>query len=335
MINKRKILFSLAFPMLIGIVFLLSIINTCQRIPELILQITTDTIESLPGREYKLTGSIVSFGQEEITQHGFCWSETSNPTTEEPATQLGDKESKGNFTSTISDLTANTKFYVRAYVVTKAGTEYGKEKTFTTPAPSLATVVTTDVSNPIQDPAISGGTITDDGGASITARGVCWDTTSSPTLDNSYTTDETGTGSFTSEITGLECAIKYYVRAYATNEAGTAYGNPVEFTTSQCPFNLPIVLTASVISNITSTSAQSGGTVTEDGGGIVYARGVCWNASSFPTVSDFTTIDGAGLGDYISTLSGLEPNTTYYLRAYATNSNGTAYGDNRSFTTSQ
>ena len=262
--------------MLIGIMFLLPIINTCQRIPELILQITTDSIESLPGREYRLTGSIVSFGQEEITQHGFCWSENSNPTTEELATQLGNKESKGNFTSTISDLIANTKYYVRAYVTTKAGTEYGKEKTFTTPAPSLATVVTADVSNPTQDPALSGGTITDDGGASITARGVCWDTTSSPTLDNSHTTDGTGTGSFTSEITGLNCSTNYYVRAYATNEAGTVYGDTISFTTGRCTPGIPNVITASS-SSITQSSAQGGGNVTDEGLSSVTARGGCWS----------------------------------------------------------
>jgi len=79
--------------------------------------------------------------------------------------------------------------------------------------------------------ATSGGNITSDGGAAVTARGVCWATTSTPTTANSKTTDGTGTGSFTSSLTNLSANTTYYVRAYATNSAGTAYGSQVSFIT--------------------------------------------------------------------------------------------------------
>jgi len=77
--------------------------------------------------------------------------------------------------------------------------------------------------------AVSGGNITDNGGATITARGICWATTPSPTINDNFTSNGTGTGSFTSHLTGLTPNTRYYVRAYATNVVGTAYGNEVTF----------------------------------------------------------------------------------------------------------
>lgn len=98
----------------------------------------------------------------------------------------------------------------------------------------LATLSTTSISNITASTASSGGNITSDGGCAVTARGVCWSTSTSPTISNSHTTDGSGTGSFTSNLTGLTASTTYYVRAYATNSTGTAYGNQVSFTTSDC-----------------------------------------------------------------------------------------------------
>jgi len=316
-----------------GVIILLSLINTCQRFPELVLEVTTDSIAFLPDREYQFTGSIESFGQEPVTQHGFCWSESSNPTTDGDASQLGARDSRGKFTSIVSNLYLSTEYFVRSYVLTSAGIEYGDEKSFITPAPVLPLVSTKELVTVTPDSVLSGGTITNDGGASIRARGICWDTTSPPTLDHNYTTDGTGMGSFTSKITGLECSTKYYIRAYATNQAGTAYGDTVSFISAECPAVLPTVITAS-IDSIEQSSAWSGGNVTDEGSSSVSVKGVCWSESPKPTLSDNYTEDGAGLGTFTSILTGLEPNTRYYVRAYATNSEGSAFGDDESFTTS-
>lgn len=97
-------------------------------------------------------------------------------------------------------------------------------------------------------------------------------------------------------------------------------------------FMLPTV-TTDTISNITSTNATGGGNVTFDGNTTVTARGVCWSTSPSPTLSNSYTVDGNGLGAFTSTLVGLIVDTTYYVRAYATNSIGTAYGNEVSFTT--
>ena len=105
-------------------------------------------------------------------------------------------------------------------------------KTISVVNPATApTVTTTAISNIDKTTATGGGNVTADGGATITARGICWSTSQNPTISGDHTTDGTGTGSFTSAMTGLTANTTYYVRAYATNSAGTAYGEEVSFTT--------------------------------------------------------------------------------------------------------
>ncbi len=101
----------------------------------------------------------------------------------------------------------------------------------TTACPSVAVLTTTAVSGISLSSAVSGGTFTYQGASAITARGICWSTSANPTLANSFTTNGTGTGTFTSNLTGLTAGTTYYVRAYATNGSGTSYGNEISFTT--------------------------------------------------------------------------------------------------------
>ncbi|MFA5818585.1 MAG: FISUMP domain-containing protein [Bacteroidales bacterium] len=198
--------------------------------------------------------------------------------------------------------------------------------------PTPPVISTTDVTAISYTTAVSGGEVTDDGGAHITAKGVCWNTSLDPTVSNSKTSDGTGTGSFTSSLTGLTPGTTYYLRAYATNTAGTGYGNQISFTSAVA--TVVPTLTTTAASSITSTTATSGGNITSDGGAAVTARGVCWSTSANPTTALSTkTTDGTGTGSFTSSLTNLSANTTYYVRAYATNSVGTAYGSNLSFTT--
>jgi pectin methylesterase-like acyl-CoA thioesterase len=196
---------------------------------------------------------------------------------------------------------------------------------------SLAKLVTMPVTRISTTTAQSGGTILADGGGPVTARGVCWNTAGTPTVGDSTTFDGTGTGGFTSTLTGLEADTTYYVRAYATNAAGTSYGSTRSFKTL-AQLSPPVVTTAAV-STILTTTAVSGGTVSSDGGLDVTARGVCWNTTGSPTILDANSISGSGLGTYQSGIAGLMPQTQYFLRAYATNGVGTSYGAELSFTT--
>lgn len=195
---------------------------------------------------------------------------------------------------------------------------------------NLPTLTTSSISNITGNSAICGGNITSDGGSSVNVRGVCWNTNPNPTINNYITIDGTGIGSFASNITALTPNTTYYVRAYATNSIGTAYGNQVTFSSAQV--SLATVTTAN-ITNIYGTIANGGGNVINDGGGTVTTRGVCWDINPNPTIAIDTTSDGSGTGSFISNIMGLIPNTTHYARAYATNSAGTAYGNEVSFTT--
>jgi len=197
--------------------------------------------------------------------------------------------------------------------------------------PVIPTVSTNSISDITLISATAGGNVTSDGGASVTARGVCWSTVQNPTTADSKTSNGTGTGSFTCSLTGLTPGTQYYIRAYATNEAGTAYGNQQSFTTIAVQL---ATLTTTTVTSYTESTAISGGNITDDGGGDITARGVCWSSTSqTPTIADSKTEDGSGTGSFTSNLTNLDPETTYYIRAYATNSAGTAYGDNISFTT--
>lgn len=192
----------------------------------------------------------------------------------------------------------------------------------------LPTLTTTNASSVTSSSASSGGNISDDGGAAVTERGVCWNTTTSPTIANNKTSDGTGTGVFPSTLSNLSPGVTYYLKAYATNSKGTGYGNEVTFTTAA---NLSSI-TTTVVSAITTSSATSGGNITSDGGGAITARGVCWSTTTGPNITNSKTSDGAGTGNFVSSMTGLTPVTTYYVRAYATNSAGTSYGDEISFT---
>jgi hypothetical protein len=198
------------------------------------------------------------------------------------------------------------------------------------PKPMPPVVTTTNVTGITQTTATTGGNVTDDGGAEVTSKGVCWNTSENPTVANSKTSDGKGTGSFTSSLTQLTPGTNYYVRAYATNSEGTGYGNQVSLTTGEI---LLATLTTTSVTSITSVTAVSGGNITADGGGAITDRGVCWSTSQNPTISDSKTTDGSGIGSFTSNMTGLSHSTIYYVRAYATNSAGTAYGNQESFTT--
>ncbi len=195
----------------------------------------------------------------------------------------------------------------------------------------LPTITSTyNVTNVSGSTATSGGNINFDGGAAVTARGVCWSTLQNPTIDDNHTTDGSGIGSFNSNITGLDPSTTYYVRAYATNSVGTAYGMTVTFTT--LTLTIPTV-TTNYVYDVTQTSAICVGRVTNSGNAQITACGVCWNTTGNPTIEDDHTTDGNETENFDSHITGLVPSTTYYVRVYATNSEGTAYGETVTFTT--
>ena len=198
---------------------------------------------------------------------------------------------------------------------------------------STPMVTTTVISYITQTSAYCGGIVTSISNNPVTARGICWSTNPQPSLTDAHTNDGAGVGSFTGLMSGLTPNTTYYARAYATNSLGTAYGAVVSFTTNDVTAvaELPTVIT-SPVTNIIQNHATCGGMVTADGGAPVTERGVCWSTNVNPSITGQHSSDGSGLGEFVSNIAGLTVNTTYYVRAYATNSAGTAYGETLSFT---
>jgi len=289
--------------------------------------VSTNAISDIGPTSATSGGNVTNDGNADILVRGVCWDTKKSPTAED--TRTTDGYGVGSFTSNITQLTPNTLYYVRAYAINSEGTSYGNQITFTTNQYSVPTITTTSVSGITQTTAVSGGNITNGGGVEVTARGVCWSTHTVPTVADSKTSNGTGEGTYTSNITGLTGNTKYYVRAYATNSEGTGYGEELSFTSSPL---LPAVTTADPIATSTTTGT-AGGTATSDGGSAITARGVCWNTTENPTTANSKTTNGTGTGTFISYITGLTANTTFNVRAYATNSVGTAYGANKTFTT--
>ena len=195
----------------------------------------------------------------------------------------------------------------------------------------LPVVSTAPVSNIGSTTAVSGGNIVPDGGGTIAARGIVWGTINNPNLiyNKGFTNDGTGTGTYTSYLTGLLKNTTYYIRAYATNGVGTFYGIEVIFTT----LAEQATITTANPGNVTSTSASCSGNVTDDGGASVFERGVCWGITELPTIYNSHTADGTGPGEFVSLITRLTPGITYFVRAYARNYLGTSYGNQISFIT--
>ena len=195
-------------------------------------------------------------------------------------------------------------------------------------------VKTVEFSSVTQTTAHVSGNIITDNGASLTARGICYGTTNNPTVSGLKKVFNTATlGNYTCTLDNLSPSTRYYARAYATNSYGTAYGTSVTFTTLQA--TVPIISSTTAASLITATTASTGGTISNSGASNITSRGVCYSSTvSTPTIANTITNNGTGIGTFISSLTGLTANTTYYIRAYATNGIGTAYGDVKSFSTS-
>lgn len=309
--------------------FLLSFMVGALLIPKIVAAVPTVVtmdIYDVTSTSAACGGTVVSDGGSTVTTRGACWSTLPNPTVADNRTNDG--SGTGTYSSSLTGLGSGTIYYVRAYATSAEGTAYGIQKAFTT-LTILPTVTTAAVTSITATTAASGGNAITDGGATITVKGVCWSTLPNPTLGTSLTTDGSGLGGFASLITGLTPGTTYHVRAYATNIAGTGYGDDVSFSTP----STPTVITASVDS-VTDTTATCGGNVTADGGAAVTVRGVCWATSENPTTANSKTENASGTGVFTSLITALSAGTTYYVRAYATNSAGTSYGEQRSFQTS-
>ena len=315
---------------LIIILCVLTLTTSCEKDDEKTLAtITTMDISGITDSSAIGGGKIIKESGGEIIEKGVCWSSNKiEPTILDDKIVMETDEKE--FSGSVNGLLPKTTYYLRAYVTNSVGTAYGNTVFFKTNEGSPI-VSTSSIVSVTQNAALCGGTVSPESNILIIGRGVCWGTESKPDISGKKTNDGTGYGSFTSNIDGLIPNTTYYVRAYATNSEGiTSYGADSVFKTKA---GLPVQIT-SPVSQIGHATAQSGGNFISDDGLSIVARGVCWSDEELPTIADNITVDGAGSGQFVSNISGLTANSTYYVRAYATNEEGsTTYGDEKVFTT--
>jgi len=186
--------------------------------------------------------------------------------------------------------------------------------------PSISTV---EPFNIYSGSAKSGGIIANDGGGAITAKGVCWNTTGTPTTDDSTSNEGTGTADYESRLTPLNPSTLYYVRAYATNSAGTAYGQEETLTTAAA--TIPTVLLYNA-TDYDSSQIRLWGRIIDNGGSAITSKGFVWNLTGNPTQTSNFNSGGSGDADFNVLITGLPSGVIIYMRAVAQNSSGWGLG---------
>ena len=184
------------------------------------------------------------------------------------------------------------------------------------------TVMTTGVADVAHTTATLNGSVVYIGGAPVSAKGFCYDTVMHPTVASGMVNCGSGSGSFSINLMNLKSSTTYFVRAYATNMWGTNYGEELSFTTLVEYLPSVEILPAS---DISYTSFVCSGDVTDSGTYAVTARGFCWSTEPNPVMTGEHLHLGSGAGTFSATLADMQPETTFYVRAYAVNAVGVSY----------
>jgi hypothetical protein len=293
--------------------------------------ITTNPIVYLDSLSAFSGGNITADGGFAVTARGVCWAIGTTPTINNSHTIDG--AGGGTFNSRAFNLLPNTSYFDRAYATNAAGTAYGITYSFTTKG--YATVKTEFFRNISATSAEVYGDVISDGGSAVSERGICWSLSPNPTVANNkvnpfWIFNLSGLGIYYSLIASLPANTTIYFKAFAGNGIGYAYGNELIAKTKN---GIPTVI-ADSITNIKALEASISSRIIDDGGSQIIKRGVCWSSAPNPTTNDSITSDGGNpIGSFISNPKTLLPNTTYYIRAYASTSIGTGYSNQLSFKT--
>jgi len=285
--------------------------------------LTTSAATAITQTSASLGYTLTNPGFTSVTEQGVVYSTiNTTPTTADTKVQLFSSP------ATVNSLQAGTTYYVSAYAICNGVTIYGNTISFTTVTVGITTTAATAIT---QTTAVLGYTITNPANVRVTDQGVVYSTTNTtPTLA------DTRVELFAnpSTVTLNSNNTTFYVRAYATVNGITVYGNAISFTTLA---NAAPTVSTTAAANITATSATLANNITATGGVFVTDYGAVYSSTNTsPTLTDTKLSFGTNAfntGTYSGTATGLSPNTTYYVAAYATNGIGTSYGSAVSFTT--
>ena len=304
---------------------------------------TTTVLNTYPTTDVRSTsatfnGEIITDGSPKYTERGFVYAKESKPTIDNCIAQLTcPLTDEKNFSISVSSLIEGTTYYVRAYAMQAGKTVYSSnEVSFVATGNALAKVITKPVSKIIraEGKATLLGEITDIGDPAYTERGFVYSTTPTPSTATGTKIQVAGntTGEYSDIASSLLVGKIYYVRAYAINKVGIAYGE--EQVADLTP--LPPTVQTNEVSAISpdAASATFNATITDTGDPIYTERGFVYSKSQTPTIGNATkvTVSGTDEGNYSKTETGLDVNCMYYVRAFVTYSGGTVYGEEKSFT---
>jgi len=198
-------------------------------------QVSTQAASGISRTLATANGTVTGIGSSDLLNHGFCWGRIPGDASYliGSCVDLGARSDTGAFTGTLSGLSGNTTYFVRAYATNASGISYGDVVSFTTQKMETPTVSTSAMGSVSNTKAIANGNLTWLG-SGITAHGFCWSLGASPGLSSNNCMNlgaASDTGAFSGTIAGLAKGTSYYVRAYATTDADTAYGSTMNFTT--------------------------------------------------------------------------------------------------------
>ncbi|MCB0804608.1 MAG: hypothetical protein KDC05_02360 [Bacteroidales bacterium] len=223
------------FGFLAFLTLLLFSMHSCKKLDLVrIAAVTQPSAEIINDNEVMVTAEIIDLGEENtLSEHGFCWVVDGTPTINDNVSFLGSRSTGGTFEYLITGITAGSNYSVRAFVESESEIIYGNPATFNTTGgnPELPLVTTGAISGITETTATISGNVTNEGADIVTARGICYGTNPSPAISGPHTANGTGTGTFSAQLINLQNNTKYYVRAYAVNSHGIAYGQEKNFTT--------------------------------------------------------------------------------------------------------
>ena len=269
-----------------------------------------------------LFAEVVDDGGSTVTERGFCYGKAGEMLDGVVLVEGGQR-----FSGELPGLEPMTSYTCKAFAGNEAGRGYSVEFTFTTLVDTIPTVVTYEVRDITYHSAVISGQVLSGGGQAVLERGICYGTEPLPTVGSTCVSAGADVGPFECVLTDLQPDTRYYFRAYAVCTKGVYYGHPFAFGTKL----LPMAVSTLGVSEVSGTRAKAAGKVIRDGGLEVTECGFCWGTGHHPTIEGLHIKAGVGTDEFSSYFSGLEKGQTHYLRAYAINEDGVAYGDEIAF----
>lgn len=281
-------------------------------------EVETSSVDSFSATTITVSGVTLKDNGSEVTEKGVCLG-TSSPVSAVNKVSAGN--GLGSFTVEIKGLSANKTYYLRAYAINAKGTAYGEEKTVVTTSgmPTIALLKLLQVRT--YDVDLESEVVNE--GDSTAVRGFCFSESASVSIKDDTVHVGSGKGKFSTTIKNLQANTTYYARSFAVNSYGVQYSDSIQFTTLNA---LPTVKT-SIFNDNKDGKVKVGGIVVDMGYSEITARGICWSFSNEPTIQDNVFNFTPGTGAFSGYLEKINGGKIYHIRAFATNSIGTSYGE--------